>query len=79
MCKEYETVNQLCLSIQWQHHYENFAYFVTIQLVYLLISACIVSQLNKKIHSQLVKKSPAFYGNRRFITAFRDARHLSLF
>jgi len=27
---------------------------------------------------QLVKKSPAFYGTRRFITAFTSARHLSL-
>ena len=28
--------------------------------------------------SQLVKKFPAFYGTRRFITAFTNARHLSL-
>ena len=28
--------------------------------------------------SQLVKKFPAFYGTRRFITAFTSARHLSL-
>jgi hypothetical protein len=28
--------------------------------------------------SQLVKKLPAFYGNRRFITAFTTARHLFL-
>ena len=28
--------------------------------------------------SQLVKKFPAFYGIRRFITAFTSARHLSL-
>ena len=28
--------------------------------------------------SQLVKKFPTFYGNRRFITAFTNARHLSL-
>ena len=27
---------------------------------------------------QLVKKFPAFYGTRRFITAFKSARHLSL-
>jgi len=26
---------------------------------------------------QLVKKFPAFYGTRRFITAFTSARHLS--
>jgi len=29
--------------------------------------------------SQLAKKFPAFYGTRRFITAFTRARHLSLF
>jgi hypothetical protein len=29
--------------------------------------------------SRLVKKFPAFYGTRRFITAFTSARHLSLF
>ena len=28
------------------------------------------------IGSQLVKKFPAFYGTRRFITAFTKARHL---
>jgi len=28
--------------------------------------------------SQLLKKFPAFYGTRRFITAFTNARHLSL-
>ena len=28
--------------------------------------------------SQLVKKFPAFYGTRTFITAFTSARHLSL-
>jgi hypothetical protein len=32
----------------------------------------------KLICPQLVKKFPAFYGTRRFITAFTSARHLSL-
>ena len=35
--------------------------------------------LEKLTDSQLVKKFPAFYGTRRFITAFTSARHLSLF
>ena len=35
--------------------------------------------LEKITVSQLVKKSPQFYGNRRFITAFTQARYLSLF
>ena len=34
--------------------------------------------LEKLIGLQLVKKFPAFYGNRRFITALTSARHLSL-
>jgi hypothetical protein len=34
--------------------------------------------LEKLAVSQLVKKLPAFYGARRFITAFRSDRHLSL-
>jgi hypothetical protein len=46
--------------------------------VYLLTpwSSALIEQLNG---SHLVKKFPAFYGNRRFITAFTSARHLSLF
>jgi hypothetical protein len=35
--------------------------------------------LEKLTGFQLVKKFPAFYGTRRFITAFTSARHLSLF
>jgi len=34
--------------------------------------------LEKLAGSQLVKKFPAFYGTRRFITAFTSARHLYL-
>ena len=34
--------------------------------------------LEKLMVSQLVKKFPAHYGTRRFITAFTSARHLSL-
>ena len=34
--------------------------------------------LEKQTGSQLVKKFPAFYGTRRFITAVTSARHLSL-
>ena len=34
--------------------------------------------LEKRTVSQLVKKIPAFYGTRRFITAFTSAPHLSL-
>ena len=34
--------------------------------------------IEKRTGSQLVKKFPAFYGTRRFITAFTSARYLSL-
>jgi len=34
--------------------------------------------LEKLTGSQLIKKFPAFYGTRRFITAFTSARHLSV-
>jgi len=34
--------------------------------------------LEKLTGRQLVKKFPAFYGTRRFITALTSARHLSL-
>jgi len=34
--------------------------------------------LEKLTGLQLVKKFPAFYGTRKFITAFTSARHLSL-
>jgi len=35
--------------------------------------------LEKLTGSQLVKKFPAFYGTRRFITTFTSAHHLSLY
>ena len=60
------------------------AYLLT-YLLYLLIHSHTHSLslwstvlLEKLIGSQLVKKFPAFYGTRRFITAFTNARHLSL-
>jgi len=34
--------------------------------------------LEKLTSLQLVKKFPAFYGTRRFITALTSARHMSL-
>jgi len=44
---------------------------------YLLIPWCRVL-LEKLTSLQLVKQFPAFYGTRRFITAFTSAHHLSL-
>ena len=45
------------------------------QLTYLL-TPCSTALLEKPTGFQLVKKFPAFYGTRRFITAFTSARHL---
>ena len=44
-------------------------------LPYLLHGAVLLEKLTG---SRLVKKFPAFYGARKFITAFTSARHLSL-
>jgi len=46
-------------------------------LTYLL-TPCSRILLEKLAGFQLVKKFPAFYGTRRFITTFTSARHLSL-
>ena len=46
-------------------------------LAYLLTSWGRVL-IEKLTGSELVKKFPSFYGTRRFITAFTNARHLSL-
>ena len=43
-----------------------------------LLTPCSTVLLEKLTGFQLVKKFPAFYGTRRFITVFTSARHLSL-
>jgi len=50
---------------------------ITLLYTYLLTPWSIVL-LEKPTDSHLVKKFPAFYGTRRFITAFTNACHLSL-
>ena len=57
----------------------------TVELIHLLIDLLTYLLtpwsrvlLEKLTGSQLVKKFPAFYGNRRFITAHTSVRHLSL-
>ena len=42
------------------------------------LTPCSRVLLEKLTGTQLVKKFPAFYGTRRFITTFTSARHLSL-
>ena len=48
-----------------------------LHITYLLTSRCGVL-LEKLAASQLVKQFPTFYVTRRFIVAFKSARHLSL-
>ena len=55
---------------------------MTSRTTYLLVyslTPCSTVLLEKLTGSQLIKKFPAFYGIRRFITAFTNSRHLSLF
>ena len=54
----------------------NYWYYTNL-LTYLLTPWCRVL-LEKLTSLQLVKKFPAFYGTRRFITALTSVRHLSL-
>ena len=62
------TTNSLCLTVCPIHEW---------RLTYLLTPWCRVL-LEKLTGLQLVKKFPAFYGTRRFITALTSVRHLSL-
>ena len=54
-----------------------FTPWTALSLTYLLTPWCSVL-LEKLTGLQLVKKFPAFYGTRRFITALTSVRHLSL-
>ena len=48
------------------------------RLITYLVTPCSTALLEKLTGSQLVKKSPTFYGTRRFITAYASACYLSL-
>ena len=50
--------------------------YINTAITYLLTPRCRVF-FEKLIDLQLVKKFPAFYGTRRFITVFTSSRHLS--
>jgi hypothetical protein len=47
-------------------------------MLLVLLTPCSTVLLEKLTVSQLAKKFPAFYGNRRYITAFTSVRLLSL-
>ena len=70
-----------CLKNQTDRHTYVITYLLTYILKYLLtyvLTQCSRVLLEKLTVSQLVKKFPAFYGTRTFITAFTSARLLSL-
>ena len=56
----------------------NFVYYLHVFRVRAVTLHVTGVLLEKLTVTQLVKKFPAFYGTRRFITAFTRARHLSL-
>jgi len=62
---------------EWASYCYSTASVTCVRLSFLLISWGKVL-LEKLTSSQLVTKFPAFYGTRRFITAFTSACHLSL-
>jgi len=66
----------VCQTI-WHLIAEEHIHLLTYLLTYLLTSWSRVC-LEQLTGFQLVKKFSAFYGTRRFITAFTSARHLSL-
>ena len=53
-------------------------YSLTDSLIHYLLTSRSTVLLEKLTVPQLVKKFPTFYGTRRFITAVKSARHLSL-
>jgi len=75
-----------CLAVEWPDKWHWFPYtrslckFICkrIYLIIYLLTPCSTVLLEQLTGSQLVKKFPAFYITRRFITAFTSPRHLSL-
>jgi hypothetical protein len=66
-------------------HRKKLTFLLTYLLTYLLnflltflLTPCSTVLLEKLTGLQLVKKFPAFYGTRKFITTFTSARHLPL-
>ena len=59
-------------------HHDLYTLLLLIYLLTYLLTPWSRVLFKKLASSQLVKKFPAFYGTRRFITAFTSARQLSL-
>ena len=65
------------IKLQYGHSHLRSLYFFP-SLYYYLLTPWSMVILEKLASLQLVKKFPAFYGTRRFLTALTSARHLSL-
>jgi len=57
----------------------NYLYRGILKIFTYLLTPCSRVQLEKLTGFQLVKKFPVFYETRRFITAFTNPRHLSIY
>jgi hypothetical protein len=68
----------VCVCVYIYTHHSVRTYIQTSFYPSYLLTPCSTVVLEKLIGTKLVKKFPVFYGNRRFITAFTSARHLSL-
>jgi hypothetical protein len=78
---QYITIQYILLEAQPHdsisiHHLQEVFYYVLLNYFTYLLHGAIL--LEKLTGLQLVKRFPAFYGTRMFITAFTSARHLSL-
>ena len=78
----YDTTSQYLSALLWKRRITDLlTYLITYLLIYLLpylLTPWSRVHLEKLTVCQLVKKFPAFYGNRKLITAFTSARPLSL-
>jgi len=73
---------------EWVNHLYNVWFICTVPVLFALrvntyLIACLLTPCSRVLPEkltgfQLVKKFSAFYGSRRFITAVKSARHLSL-
>jgi len=80
-------ITSTVLSKEYYTYWEDYKYYLIfsfsintlIMKILFLITPCSRVLLERLTGPQSVKKFPAFYGIRRFITAFTNARHMSLF
>jgi hypothetical protein len=75
---DYFKILQGSTRLQYRNTHQHFNKLVTTKQPYLLTYSMEQVLLEKLTGLQLVKKFPAFYGTRRFLTALTSALHVSL-